>query len=75
MATTPDSHAGGLGFESRCCGCPTKVWSPNPLIPLLQVANTCQGSPPRKVPCGMVYAESQGPRKTKKYLKEIQYLT
>ena len=27
MAMTPDSHAGGPGFKSRCP--PTKVWRPN----------------------------------------------
>ena len=46
MATTPDSHAGGLGFESQCC--PTKVWIPNTSITRLQVAKMCQGSLPPK---------------------------
>ena len=42
MAMTPDSHAGGPGFKSRCR--PTKVWSPNTPIPRLQVAKMRQGS-------------------------------
>ena len=46
MATTPDSHAGGPGFKSRCR--PTKGYSPNNPIPRLQVAKTCQGSLPPK---------------------------
>ncbi len=46
MATTLDSHAGGLGFESRCR--PTKVWSPNTPIPRLQVAKMRQRSLPKK---------------------------
>ncbi len=42
MATTPDSHAGGLGFKSRCR--PTKVWSPNTPIPYLQISQMHEGS-------------------------------
>ncbi len=39
MATTPDSHGGGPGFESRCC--PTKT---PPYPTSMQVAKMCQGS-------------------------------
>ncbi len=64
MATTPDSHAGGLGFKSRCR--PTKVWSPNTPIPRLQVAMMHQGSlPPKKGPFGMAYAKGGAPGTTR----------
>ncbi len=50
---TPDSQAGGPGFESRCRP-PKKFGDHTPsLIPRLQVAKMLQGSPPpQKGPCG-----------------------
>ncbi len=41
MTTTPDSHAGGPGFKSRCR--PTNFGAPLPYTPL-QFAKMCQGS-------------------------------
>ncbi len=64
-ATTPDSHAGGPGFKSRCR--PTKVWSQpkHPHTPPSSLKDVSRVPPPKE-PCGTVYAEGRAPRMTKK---------
>ena len=71
MATTPDSHAGGPGFEFWCS--PTKKFGAieTPQTPPQSRKYVSRVPPPRNGPCGMVYAEGRAPGMT----KAIKYLT
>ncbi len=67
MATNPDLHSGGPGFESWCH--PTKVWSLNTThTPPPGHKDVSRAPLPKRGPCRMVYAEGRAPRITEKNL-------